>query len=72
MRPLHLLYKAPLTSLGLGAVAPMYVSECSPKDVRGRITGCFQIMVCYFTNFLFFLVVDDVLGSDRCDALIFH
>lgn len=30
---------------GISAVAPAYVSECSPKDVRGRITGLFQIMV---------------------------
>ncbi|OAX37644.1 general substrate transporter [Rhizopogon vinicolor AM-OR11-026] len=30
---------------GMSAVAPAYVSECSPKDVRGRITGGFQLMV---------------------------
>ncbi|KAH7886711.1 general substrate transporter [Phlebopus sp. FC_14] len=41
---------------GISAVAPTYVSECSPKDVRGRITGLFQIMVAigvmlsYFIN----------------------
>ncbi|KAG6372455.1 general substrate transporter [Boletus reticuloceps] len=41
---------------GISAVAPAYVSECSPKDVRGRITGLFQIMVAigvmisYFIN----------------------
>ncbi|KAG1824770.1 general substrate transporter [Suillus subaureus] len=41
---------------GISAVAPAYVSECSPKNVRGRITGCFQIMVAigvmisYFIN----------------------
>ncbi|THH00996.1 hypothetical protein EW145_g7000 [Phellinidium pouzarii] len=41
----------------ISAVAPAYVSECSPKDVRGRITGLFQIMVAigvmisYFINF---------------------
>ncbi|KAH6905556.1 sugar transporter [Coprinopsis sp. MPI-PUGE-AT-0042] len=37
-----------LSGYGIGAisaVAPAYVSECSPKDVRGRITGMFQIMV---------------------------
>lgn len=37
-----------ISGVGIGAisaVAPAYVSECSPKDVRGRITGCFQIMV---------------------------
>ncbi|KAF5383294.1 hypothetical protein D9615_004778 [Tricholomella constricta] len=42
---------------GISAVAPAYVSECSPKEVRGRITGLFQIMVAigvmisYFINF---------------------
>jgi MFS family permease len=41
---------------GISAVAPAYVSECSSKDVRGRITGLFQIMVAigvmisYFIN----------------------
>ncbi|TFK35699.1 sugar transporter [Crucibulum laeve] len=49
-----------ISGIGIGAisaVAPAFVSECSPKDVRGRITGCFQIMVAvgvmisYFINF---------------------
>jgi MFS family permease len=54
-----------ISGLGIGAisaVAPAFVSECSPKDVRGRITGLFQIMVAigvmlsYFINCeLFFL-----------------
>ncbi|KIN99198.1 hypothetical protein M404DRAFT_155676 [Pisolithus tinctorius Marx 270] len=41
---------------GISAVAPAYVSECSPKGVRGRITGLAQIMVAigamvsYFVN----------------------
>lgn len=48
-----------VAGVGIGAisaVAPAYVSECSPKDVRGRITGLFQIMVAigvmlsYFVN----------------------
>ncbi|KAI8974612.1 general substrate transporter [Trametes punicea] len=48
-----------VAGLGIGAisaVAPAFVSECSPKDVRGRITGLFQIMVAigvmlsYFIN----------------------
>ena len=48
-----------IAGLGIGAisaVAPAYVSECSPKEVRGRITGLFQIMVAigvmlsYFIN----------------------
>ena len=37
-----------IAGIGIGAisaVAPAYVSECSPKEVRGRITGLFQIMV---------------------------
>ncbi|KAL5521840.1 hypothetical protein ACEPAF_1684 [Sanghuangporus sanghuang] len=49
-----------IAGVGVGAisaVAPTYVSECSPKDVRGRVTGLFQIMVAvgvmlsYFINF---------------------
>ncbi|KAG6829259.1 hypothetical protein H0H92_005139 [Tricholoma furcatifolium] len=42
---------------GISAVAPAFVSECSPKEVRGRITGLFQLMVAvgmalsYFVNF---------------------
>jgi len=49
-----------ISGIGIGAisaVAPAYVSECSPKEVRGRITGMFQIMVAfgvmisYFVNF---------------------
>ncbi|KAK7434766.1 hypothetical protein VKT23_020044 [Stygiomarasmius scandens] len=49
-----------ISGFGIGAisaVAPAFVSECSPKEVRGRITGCFQIMVAlgvmisYFLNF---------------------
>ncbi|KAG6852503.1 hypothetical protein C0991_011461 [Blastosporella zonata] len=41
---------------GISAVAPAFVSECAPKEVRGRITGLFQIMVAigvmisYFIN----------------------
>ncbi|OBZ72756.1 putative quinate permease [Grifola frondosa] len=48
-----------VAGIGIGAisaVAPAFVSECSPKEVRGRITGLFQIMVAvgvmisYFIN----------------------
>ena len=42
-----------ISGFGIGAisaVAPAYVSECSPKDVRGRITGLFQIMVMHFPS----------------------
>lgn len=41
---------------GISAVAPAYVSEAAPKDIRGRVTGLFQIMVAtgvmlsYFIN----------------------
>ncbi|CAA7266660.1 unnamed protein product [Cyclocybe aegerita] len=49
-----------IAGIGIGAisaVAPAFVSECSPKEVRGRITGLFQIMVTtgvmisYFVNY---------------------
>jgi len=49
-----------ISGIGVGAisaVSPAFVSECSPKNVRGRITGCFQIMVAigvmisYFVNY---------------------
>lgn len=28
---------------GITSIASGYVSECCPKDVRGRITGMFQV-----------------------------
>lgn len=49
-----------LAGFGIGAisaVAPALVSECAPKESRGRITGMFQIMVAtgvmisYFINY---------------------
>ncbi|KAJ7061929.1 general substrate transporter [Mycena amicta] len=49
-----------ISGIGIGAisaVAPAFVSECSPKEVRGRITGLFQItvaigvMISYFINY---------------------
>ncbi|GLB38873.1 putative major facilitator superfamily, sugar transporter (TC 2.A.1.1) family protein [Lyophyllum shimeji] len=49
-----------ISGIGIGAisaVAPAFVSECAPKEVRGRITGLFQIMVAigvmisYFINY---------------------
>jgi MFS family permease len=62
-RGLKLIYAGRVVSgFGIGAisaVAPAYVSECCPKEVRGRITGCFQIMVAigvmlsYFINCAF-------------------
>ena len=44
-----------ISGVGIGAisaVAPAYVSECSPKEVRGRITGIFQIMVKTLRSFI--------------------
>ncbi|KAJ7625719.1 general substrate transporter [Roridomyces roridus] len=32
---------------GISAVSPAFVSECSPKEVRGRITGLFQVFVAF-------------------------
>ncbi len=55
-----------VSGFGIGAisaVAPAYVSECSPKQVRGRITGMFQIMVAtgvmisYFVNCKYFFAL---------------
>jgi sugar porter (SP) family MFS transporter len=68
-----------ISGIGIGAisaVAPAFVSECSPKEVRGRITGMFQIMVAtgvmvsYFVNcapsplssFLFLLLIHNIDG----------
>ncbi|ETS59893.1 hypothetical protein PaG_05863 [Moesziomyces aphidis] len=42
---------------GITSIASGFVSECCPKDVRGRITGMFQVilaagvMVSYFVNY---------------------
>ncbi|KAJ7582017.1 general substrate transporter [Mycena floridula] len=47
-----------ISGFGIGAisaVAPSFVSECSPKAVRGRITGCFQIMVALGVMTSFFI-----------------
>ncbi|KAG6336081.1 hypothetical protein ID866_3007 [Astraeus odoratus] len=41
---------------GISAIAPAYVAECAPKNVRGRMIGLFQamiavgVMVSYFVN----------------------
>ncbi|KAJ7574894.1 general substrate transporter [Mycena floridula] len=49
-----------ISGIGIGAmsaVAPSFVSECAPKSVRGRITGCFQValtlglMLTFFVNY---------------------
>ncbi|KAI0919660.1 hypothetical protein AcW1_003143 [Taiwanofungus camphoratus] len=47
-----------IAGLGVGAisaVSPAFVSECCPKDVRGRITGFFQIMVAVGVMISYFL-----------------
>ncbi|KAL5504781.1 hypothetical protein ACEPAH_7444 [Sanghuangporus vaninii] len=42
---------------GISSISPTFVAECSPKNVRGRITGIFEIMavtgvmISYFVNF---------------------
>jgi MFS family permease len=62
-----------ISGLGIGAisaVAPTYVSECSPKNVRGRITGLFQIMVAigvmisYFINCENHNILIPILNTD--------
>ena len=45
---------------GISAVAPAYVSECSPKNVRGRITGLFQIMVAIGVMLSYFINCESV------------
>ncbi|KAJ3755463.1 general substrate transporter [Lentinula raphanica] len=49
-----------ISGFGIGAISAVslaFVSECSPKEVRGRITGLFQVMAAvgvmtsYFINF---------------------
>lgn len=67
---LALIYSGRVVSgIGIGAisaVAPAFVSECSPKEVRGRITGLFQIMVAigvmlsYFINCKSFWRANDI------------
>ena len=62
-----------IAGVGIGAisaVAPAFVSECAPKEVRGRITGLFQIMVAigvmisYFINCESFSAIFRVSGAD--------
>lgn len=40
---------------GISAVAPAFVSECSPKEIRGRVTGLFQIMVAFGVMISYFV-----------------
>lgn len=58
---------------GISAVSPTFVSECSPKEVRGRITGLFQVMVAigvmlsYFINCTFLYYSLRPIGAEICD-----
>jgi len=73
-----------LGGLAVGAssvVGPMYISEISPAQLRGRLAGSFQlnivsgIFIAYFTNFLFVGMGDDawrwMLGVMVVPALLF-
>ena len=62
-----------ISGLGIGAisaVAPAFVAECSPKEVRGRITGLFQLTVWleYYESGLHLSVFD--LDRLRCDDIL--
>ena len=73
-----------LGGIGVGAssvVAPMYISEISPADVRGRMTAIFQfnvifgILMAYVSNYLLFDVGDQswrlMLGVSGIPALLY-
>lgn len=57
---------------GISAVAPAFVSECAPKEIRGRVTGLFQIMVRTRVANLSALVEQLGLGRLRCYDLVFR
>lgn len=70
--------------LGVGistVAAPLYISEISPADRRGRLAGMFQfnivfgILVAFFSNFLLGRIGDDawrwMLGVEAIPALIY-
>ena len=63
-----------ISGVGIGAisaVAPAYVSECSPKEVRGRITGLFQIMVKTLHSYTVETALTELLGCSRHHDFIF-
>jgi SP family arabinose:H+ symporter-like MFS transporter len=73
-----------LGGLGVGAssvVAPMYISEVAPADIRGRLTAMFQfnlvtgILIAYFTNYLIGIWIVDgwrwMLGAEVVPAILF-
>lgn len=73
-----------LGGIGVGAssvVGPMYISEISPADRRGRLVALFQfnvvsgILIAFLSNYLLFGVSDDawrwMLGVQAVPSLIF-
>jgi sugar porter (SP) family MFS transporter len=73
-----------LGGIGVGAssvVGPMYISEISPADRRGRLVALFQfnvvtgILLAFFSNYLLFGISEDswrwMLGVQAIPSLIF-
>lgn len=57
-----------IAGVGIGAisaVSPAYVSECAPKEVRGRITGLFQIWVAVGVLISYFVNCESSLPTKR-------
>lgn len=73
-----------LGGIGVGAssvIGPMYISEISPAEKRGRLVALFQfnvvsgILIAFFSNYLLFGVADDawrwMLGVQALPSLLF-
>ncbi len=73
-----------LGGIGVGAssvVGPMYISEISPADRRGRLVALFQfnvvsgILIAFFSNYLLFGISEDswrwMLGVQAIPSLLF-
>lgn len=61
-----------ISGVGIGAisaVAPAYVSECSPKNVRGRITGLFQIMVATGVMLSYFINCESISATESSTSI---
>lgn len=59
-----------ISGLGIGAisaVAPAFVSECAPKEVRGRITGLFQVMVAIGVMLSYFINCEHLSYAYKAD-----
>lgn len=81
---LFLIYRF-IGGLGVGAssvIAPMYISEISPSNYRGRLVGLFQIsivfgiLLAFISNYLIKIRIDGdawrwMLGVEAIPALIF-